>query len=77
MNQQTVDVVGFEHGSVPVDGGAPLVPGLSLPIGNSAARGDLLVVVECRGAASPAGNNTTASPNAPPPREARNYRGRY
>jgi hypothetical protein len=57
---------------LPVDG-APLVPGVPLPIGNSPARGDLLVMVECRGPAAPA--NTSAPPSGL--REARNYQGRY
>ena len=33
---------------IPVDG-APLVPGVPLPIGNTPARADLLVFVECKG----------------------------
>ncbi|MFZ1935774.1 MAG: hypothetical protein WCB27_00435 [Thermoguttaceae bacterium] len=58
---------------IPVDG-APLVQGLPLPIGNSPARADLLIFVECRGPAV-----STANPAAvrPPQREMKNYRGRY
>jgi hypothetical protein len=56
---------------LPIDG-APLVPGVPLPLGNTAPRADLLVFIECKGqsAANPAqpGNS---------PREAKNYRGRY
>jgi hypothetical protein len=60
---------------LPIDG-APLVPGVPLPIGLTPARADLLVFVECRG----------QTPSAPPglapiprtsQREAKNYRGRY
>jgi hypothetical protein len=59
---------------LPVEG-ASLVPGIALPIGNSPARGDLLLMVECRGPLLPANGA-----GAPPPsalREARVYRGRY
>ncbi len=56
---------------LPVEG-ASLVPGVSLPIGNSPARGDLLLMVECRGPLLPA--NASAQT---PLREARVYRGRY
>jgi hypothetical protein len=60
---------------IPIDG-APLVPGLPLPIGQTPARADLLVFVECRG------QTPTAPPAlAPIPRsaqrDAKNYRGRY
>ena len=59
---------------LPVDG-APLVPGVPLPIGNSPARGDLLLLVECRG---PLAAANAAAPTAQGTlREARNYRGRY
>ncbi|NLF09721.1 MAG: hypothetical protein GX594_17330, partial [Pirellulaceae bacterium] len=57
---------------IPVDG-APLVPGVPLPIGNTPARADLVVFVECQG-------QVAASSNAPAKgrlREAKNYRGRY
>jgi hypothetical protein len=59
---------------IPIDG-APLVQGLPLPIGNSPARADLLIFVECKGATVSASNpsNTTR----PPLRETKNYRGRY
>jgi hypothetical protein len=59
---------------IPVDG-APLVRGVPLPIGNTPARADLLVFVECRGPAVPTSNATT-TPRTPQ-REAKNYRGRY
>jgi hypothetical protein len=68
-------VVGMGMVPLPLPvGGAGLVPGVSLPIGNSPARGDLLVMVECRGPLVPAG-----APSAAPQglREARNYQGRY
>jgi hypothetical protein len=60
---------------LPIDG-APLVPGVPLPFGQSPARADLLVFVECHGQAP------TAPPAlAPVPRsaqrEAKDYRGRY
>ena len=60
---------------MPVDG-APLVPGVPLPIGNSPARADLLVFVECKGQSTPASANTPPGSRAPL-REAKNYRGRY
>jgi hypothetical protein len=56
---------------LPVDG-KPLVPGVSLPIGNTPARADLLVFVESRGQ-SPVSRSNPQSPE----REARTYRGRY
>ena len=48
---------------LPVDG-LSLVPGVPLPLGNSPARGDLLVMVECHGPLLPA-NATGASAPAP------------
>jgi hypothetical protein len=59
---------------IPIDG-APLVPGVSLPIGNTPARADLLILIECRGPASSASNPATAA--RPSLRETKNYRGRY
>ena len=59
---------------IPVDG-APLVPGVSLPIGNTPARADMLVFVECKGQAGTASNTPYAA--GAPHREAKNYRGRY
>jgi hypothetical protein len=59
---------------IPIDG-APLVPGVSLPIGNTPARADLLILIECRGPASSASNPATAT--RPSLRETKNYRGRY
>jgi hypothetical protein len=59
---------------IPVDG-APMVRGLPLPIGNTPARADLLIFVECKGAAA-ATSNPAMVPGAPK-REAKNYRGRY
>ncbi|MCC6126219.1 MAG: hypothetical protein IT426_14770 [Pirellulales bacterium] len=56
---------------MPVDG-KPLVPGVSLPIGNTPARADLLVFVESRGQ-TPLSRSNPPSPE----REARTYRGRY
>jgi hypothetical protein len=62
---------------IPVDG-APLVPGVPLPIGATPARADLLILVECKGQAVP---TAAASGSTPIPRssqrDARNYRGRY
>jgi hypothetical protein len=58
---------------LPIDG-APLVPGVPLPIGNTAPRADLLVFIECKGQSTAAAN--PAQPGAMP-REAKNYRGRY
>jgi len=37
---------------IPVDG-APLLPGVPLPIGTTPARADLLVFVECKGQTTP------------------------
>jgi hypothetical protein len=59
---------------LPVDG-ATLVPGVPLPLGNSPARGDLLVMVECHGPLLPANAAGASAPGSL--REARNYRGRY
>ena len=62
---------------IPVDG-APLLPGVPLPLGTTPARADLLVFIECKGQTSPA---ATTAGSAPIPRasqrNARNYRGRY
>ena len=62
---------------IPVDG-APLLPGVPLPIGTTPARADLLIFIECKGQTSPA---TAADGSAPVPRssqrDAKNYRGRY
>ena len=57
---------------IPVDG-APLLPGVPLPIGNSPARADLLVFVECKGQVAPAATSSGRGRL----REAKNYRGRY
>ena len=59
---------------IPVDG-SPLVPGVPLPIGNSPARADMLMFVECKGPAIPSANS--ASVPSPPLRQAKSYRGRY
>jgi hypothetical protein len=59
---------------IPVDG-APLVRGVPLPIGNTPARADLLIFIECKGPATAAASRG-ARPLAPQ-REAKNYRGRY
>jgi hypothetical protein len=59
---------------IPVDG-APLVRGVPLPIGNTPARADLLVFVECRGPTIPT-SSAAAAPRTSQ-REAKNYRGRY
>jgi hypothetical protein len=58
---------------IPVDG-APLVRGVPLPIGNTPARADLLIFIECKGTTAAA--NSTTTPRTPQ-REAKNYRGRY
>jgi hypothetical protein len=58
---------------IPIDG-APLVPGVPL-LGNSPARADLLVFVECKGPTAAAANAPAATRT--PLREAKNYRGRY
>ncbi len=75
LEQVLVVGMGMVPLPIPIDG-APLVPGLPLPIGQTPARADLLVFVECRG------QTPTAAPAfAPIPRtsqrEAKNYRGRY
>jgi hypothetical protein len=56
---------------MPVDG-KPLVPGVSLPIGSTPARADLLVFIESRGQ-NPISRSNTQSPE----KEAKTYRGRY
>ena len=62
---------------IPVDG-APMVPGVSLPIGNTPARADLLVFIECKGqSAIAAGPGSSTQPARTPQHEAKNYRGRY
>jgi len=62
---------------MPIDG-APLVPGVPLPIGNAPARADLLILVECRGPSASAVSPGGASPSARTAgREAKNYRGPY
>ncbi len=63
---------------IPVDG-APLVPGVPLPIGNTPARADLLIFVECKGPLGPAAAASTSPTPLPrsSQRDARNYRGRY
>lgn len=57
---------------IPVDG-APLVQGLLLPIGNSPARANMLIFIECKG---PAASNAAAT-GRPSGRDTKNYRGRY
>jgi hypothetical protein len=62
---------------IPVDG-APMVPGVPLPIGNTPARADLLVFVECKGQSTvAAAPGAPAQPARTPQHEAKNYRGRY
>ncbi len=61
---------------IPVDG-APLVPGVPLPIGTTPARADLLIFVECKGPSTVAGAPSAAPPARTPQHEAKNYRGRY
>jgi hypothetical protein len=61
---------------IPVDG-APLLPGVPLPIGSTPARADLLIFVECKGQATQAATAAPGSTSAASQRAARNYRGRY
>jgi hypothetical protein len=69
-------IVGMGMVALPIPvNGAPLVAGVPLPIGNSPARADLLVFVECKGRSAPAANSPAATRS--PLREAKNYRGRY
>ena len=68
--------VGMVALPIPVDG-APLVPGLSLPIGTTPARADLLIFVECKGAAAPPTAAGVSPAPVSPQRQAKNYRGRY
>ena len=49
VDQVLVVGLGMVALPIPVDG-APLVPGVPLPIGNTPARADLLIFVECKGA---------------------------
>jgi len=51
---------------IPVDG-APMVPGVPLPIGNSPARADLLIFIECKGQATPAATRRRRSAARPHP----------
>jgi hypothetical protein len=63
---------------IPVDG-APLLPGVPLPIGATPARADLLIFVECKGQSAPtaaASGGAAAVPRSTQ-RDARNYRNRY
>jgi hypothetical protein len=75
LDQVLVVGMGMVALPIPVDG-APLVPGIPLPIGNSPARADLLVFIECRGQLPSATAGSVSVPRAAQ-REARNYRGRY
>jgi hypothetical protein len=59
---------------IPIDG-APMVRGLPLPIGNTPARADLLIFIECKGPAAAVSNPANVA--GLPKREAKNYRGRY
>jgi hypothetical protein len=59
---------------IPVDG-RPLVPGLPLPFGNTPARADLLILVECKGPLPAAVDNTPYLRSRQS--KATNYRGRY
>lgn len=59
---------------IPVDG-RPLVPGVPLPVGNTPARADMLIFVECKGQATP--NGDPAQTARTPQNKAKNYRGRY
>jgi hypothetical protein len=77
LDQVLVVGMGMVALPIPVDG-APLVPGVPLPIGATPARADLLIMVECKGQGAP---TAAAAGSAPIPRssqrDARNYRGRY
>ena len=77
LEQVLVVGVGMVALPIPVDG-APLVPGVPLPIGNTPARADLLIFVQCKGQTTP---TAAAAGLSPIPRsslrEAKNYRGRY
>ena len=75
VDQVLVVGMGMVALPIPVDG-APLVPGVPLPIGNSPARADLLVFIECKGQSVPAAANTSPT-SRPPISETKNYRGRY
>ncbi len=59
---------------IPVDG-KPLLPGLPLPFGNTPARADLLILVECKGPLPAAVDNTPYLRSRQS--KATNYRGRY
>jgi len=75
LDQVLVVGMGMVALPIPVDG-APLVPGVPLPIGLTPARADLLVFVECKGPSSPAtAGNAPVSRTSQ--RETKNYRGRY
>jgi hypothetical protein len=59
---------------IPVDGQS-MVPGGLLPIGNTPARADLLVFIECKDATTAAADQLRRARS--PQREAKSYRGRY
>jgi hypothetical protein len=71
VDQVLVVGLGMVALPMPVDG-KPLVPGVSLPIGTTPARADLLVFVESRGQTPVSRSNTQN-----PAQEAKSYRGRY
>ncbi len=77
LEQVLVVGMGMVALPIPVDG-APLVPGVPLPIGSTPARADLLVFVQCKGqtAATAAGQGLSPIPRSSQ-RETKNYRGRY
>jgi len=74
VDQVLVVGLGMVALPIPVDG-APLVRGVPLPIGNTPARADMLIFIECRGPAVSASNSGTVA--RPPLSETKNYRGRY
>jgi hypothetical protein len=74
VDQVLVVGLGMVALPIPVDG-ASLVRGVPLPIGNSPARADMLIFIECKGPAVSA-SNSTGTPR-PPLSETKNYRGRY
>lgn len=77
IDQMLVVGMGMVALPIPVDG-APMVPGVPLPIGTTPARADLLVFVECKGATATAATSSGAAHGGrSSQRDARNYRGRY
>jgi len=71
VDQVLIVSLGMVPLPIPING-APLVRGVPLPLGNSPARAELLIFLECKGSLDGADPLATGQL-----REAKNYRGRY